>query len=188
MSEDARDPSPSDPLLPRLVGPRVTLRPGSDADAAELRAVLAEPSVTEWWGDPEPVDAVAAHLRGETDEHLLVVEVDGAVAGGIQYTEETTPMYRHAGIDVFLSSRAQGLGLGTEAVTLLARFLVDVRGHHRLTIDPAATNTRAIRCYTAVGFRPVGIMREYERGPDGSFHDGLLMDLLAADLVRSAAG
>jgi aminoglycoside 6'-N-acetyltransferase len=33
-----------------------------------------------------------------------------------------------------------------------------------------------------VGFRPVGVMRRYERGPDGSWHDGLLMDLLPEDL------
>jgi aminoglycoside 6'-N-acetyltransferase len=30
----------------------------------------------------------------------------------------------------------------------------------------------------------VGVMRQYERGADGSWHDGLLMDLLAAELVR----
>jgi aminoglycoside 6'-N-acetyltransferase len=30
-----------------------------------------------------------------------------------------------------------------------------------------------------VGFKSVGIMRKYERGPDGSWHDSLLMDLLA---------
>jgi RimJ/RimL family protein N-acetyltransferase len=50
-----------------------------------------------------------------------------------------------------------------------------------ITIDPAAANQRAIRCYSAVGFRPVGVMRRYERGADGSFHDGLLMELVHAD-------
>ena len=34
-----------------------------------------------------------------------------------------------------------------------------------------------------VGFRPVGVMRRYERGPDGEWHDGLLMELLAEDLI-----
>jgi RimJ/RimL family protein N-acetyltransferase len=36
--------------------------------------------------------------------------------------------------------------------------------------------------YTSVGFRPVGVMRQYERGGDGRFHDGLLMDLLRDEL------
>jgi aminoglycoside 6'-N-acetyltransferase len=56
-----------------------------------------------------------------------------------------------------------------------------------LTIDPSAANERAIRAYGAVGFRPVGIMRRYERGPDGEFHDGLLMDLLRDDFRPSSS-
>ena len=35
-----------------------------------------------------------------------------------------------------------------------------------------------------VGFRPVGITREYWRSPDGEWRDGLLMDLLARELGR----
>src|SRR5215210_7030084 len=31
------------------------------------------------------------------------------------------------------------------------------------------------------GFLQVGVMRRYERGPDGEWHDGLLMDLLAEE-------
>jgi aminoglycoside 6'-N-acetyltransferase len=49
-------------------------------------------------------------------------------------------------------------------------------------IDPAATNERAIRSYRRVGFRDVGVMRRYERGGDGTWHDGLLMDLLREDI------
>ena len=76
-----------------------------------------------------------------------------------------------------------GQGLGRDAVRTLARYLVHERGHHRLVIDPAADNVAAIRCYAAVGFRPVGVMRRYERDVDGTgWHDGLLMDLLADDL------
>ena len=63
-----------------------------------------------------------------------------------------------------------------------SHFLIDERGHHRLTIDPAAHNTNAIKAYERVGFRPVGVMRKYERGPDGEWHDGLLMDMLAEEL------
>jgi aminoglycoside 6'-N-acetyltransferase len=76
----------------------------------------------------------------------------------------------------------QGRGTGREAVALLAGYLFGQRGHHRITIDPAAANSRAIRCYASVGFRPVGVMRQYERGGDGRFHDGLLMDLLRGEL------
>ena len=76
-----------------------------------------------------------------------------------------------------------GQGLGRDAVRTLCRHLVDARGHHRFVIDPAADNEAAIRCYRAVGFRPVGVLRRYERDLDGNgWHDGLLMDLLAEEL------
>jgi aminoglycoside 6'-N-acetyltransferase len=101
--------------------------------------------------------------------------------GLIQYAEENDPDFRHAGIDLFLAEAAQGRGLGTDAVRTLVRYLLRERGHHRLTIDPAADNAPAIRVYQKVGFRPVGWMRDYWRAPDGTWRDGLLMDLLARD-------
>jgi len=150
-----------------------------------LHAILAEPSVSRWWGEPDPVTVIEDDLRGSGSSALLVVEVGGQVAGGIQYHEEADPMYRHAGIDIYLGSHFQGRGVGREAVALLARYLFEQRGHHRITIDPAAANAQAIRSYTKVGFRPVGVMRQYERGGDGRFHDGLLMDLLRDELAHN---
>jgi aminoglycoside 6'-N-acetyltransferase len=171
------------PVQPVLGGRRVRIRPGRPGDAERLRAILAEPSVSRWWGAPDPLSVIEDGLRGDDEGLLLVVEADGEVAGGIQYSEEDDPMYRHAGIDIYLGTRFQGRGAGTEAVALLARFLFEEHGHHRITIDPAAHNERAIRSYAKVGFRPVGVMRQYERGPDGQFHDGLLMDLLRDELT-----
>ncbi len=168
---------------PELAGRRARLRPGRPEDAGRLREILAEPSVSEWWGEPDPIADIENALLGAGPEVLLVVEVDGQVAGGIQYHEELDPMYRHAGIDIFLGTAFQSRGAGREAVALLAGFLFERRGHHRITIDPAAANERAIRSYASVGFRPVGVMRQYERGNDGRFHDGLLMDLLRGELT-----
>ncbi len=163
---------------PTLVGERVTVRPGRVEDVDALHAIRTEPGVARWWGEPDSRDEVEAELHGASDLVMLVIEVATEVAGGIQYHEELDSMYRHAGIDVYLGARWQGRGLGTEAIHLVARFLFERRGHHRLTIDPAVANTRAIAVYAKVGFRPVGVMRQYERQADGPWHDGLLMDLL----------
>ena len=171
------------PARPVLVGRSVTLRPGHEGDAGRLHAIMAEPSVSRWWGEPDAVAVIENDLRGSGEAVLLVVEIGGQVAGGIQYHEEDDPRYRHAGIDIYLATRFQGRGAGCAAIGLLAGFLFSSRGHHRITIDPAAANDRAIRCYAKVGFRPVGVMRQYERGDDGQFHDGLLMDLLRGELT-----
>jgi aminoglycoside 6'-N-acetyltransferase len=104
--------------------------------------------------------------------------------GYIQAVEENEPDFRSAGIDLFLRPDSQGRGFGPDAIRTLAADLIDVRHHHRLTIDPAAANTRAIAAYAKVGFRPVGIMRSYQRMADGRWVDALLMDLLAGELVR----
>jgi aminoglycoside 6'-N-acetyltransferase len=168
---------------PVLTAGRLRIRLGQRGDAARLRAILAEPSVARWWSEPDGETAIEADLAGDGSGALLVIEIGGQVAGGIQYHEEDDPMYRHAGIDIYLSGSFQGQGAGRQAIALLAGWLLRSRGHHRITIDPAAANEQAIRCYAAVGFRPVGVMRQYERGPDGTFHDGLLMDLLRSELA-----
>lgn len=164
-----------------LRGDRVTLRPAEPGDLDRLTDILAEPEVARWWRSDDG-GRTAADFVGGRGHVPFAIELDGELIGGIQYHEENEPDYRHAGIDIFLSTAHRGAGLGSEAVRLLARHLVEERGHHRLVIDPAAHNARAIRAYERVGFRRVGVMRRYERGADGAWHDGLLMDLLADEL------
>lgn len=177
----------SRPTPPTLHADRLTLRPVVEADRARIAEILAEPAVAAWWGLPGASDPVDDWLAGADDTTALAIEVDGRVVGSIQVSEETDPDYRHAGIDLFLDTEHQGIGLGREAIRRVARYLFDELGHHRLTIDPAAANERAIRTYTAIGFRRVGVLRQYERGDDGTFHDGLLMDLLRDEFVDDDA-
>ena len=177
-----RAPSATAEPTPTLRGDRVVLRPLRPDDRPALMDVLSDPSVAEWWDSRGPEVSAAELLAEDPSVTVFAIEVDGELAGSIQYSEELEPDYRHAGIDIFMSSRFQGRGIGTDAVRTMARYLLEVRGHHRLTIDPAAANVRAIHVYAKVGFRPVGVMRRYERGQDGTFHDGLLMDMLAGEL------
>ena len=168
--------------VPTLRGERVVLRPVGDGDRAVLAAILAEPEVVRWW-DGTPPERAALDWMDDPDSTCFAIELDGAVVGSVKASEESDPGYRHAGLDIFLTTRVHGQGLGRDAVRTAARWLLGERGHHRLTIDPSAANERAIRCYQAVGFRPVGVQRQYERGADGTWQDALLMDLLAAELL-----
>lgn len=172
-------------VVPVLSGARIQLRTTTEDDRPTLDRIFRDPDVLTWWIDPDEAinDAV-----GSTNDDLRFViewraEAEPVVVGFIQAAEENDRMYRHAGIDIAIESAWQGRGIGVEAIRVLATYLFHERGHHRLTIDPAAHNERAIRTYQKVGFRPVGVMRQYERGADGHFHDGLLMDLLADELT-----
>ena len=169
-------------IVPTLQGGQVVLRPIRAEDRDALVEVLSDPSVVEVWDTRGPENSAEDTLAGAEHWTPWAIEVDGEFAGSIQANEADDDDYRSAGIDIYLHSRFQGRGIGTDAVRTLARYLIQVRGHHRLTIDPAADNARAIRTYEKVGFKPVGVMRRYERGVDGTYHDGLLMDMLADEL------
>ncbi len=156
----------------------MVLRPIAPADELDLLRIHRAPEVVLWWDAPDE----GFPWSDEPESIRLTIEVDGAVAGMIQFAEEQAPKYRHATIDLFLDPSLHGQGLGTEAVRRLVRHLIDDLGHHRITIDPSVGNAAAIRSYEKVGFRPVGVMRRYER-PAGAreWRDGLLMELLAGD-------
>ena len=180
-SESVSDPVDRPTLLR---GQNIVLRPLRADDVERVAEIQAEPGVARWWGLPNEAE-LRRQADGSDDEKALAIERKGELVGLIQYHEENEPDFRHAGIDVFLAERAQGHGLGTDAVRTLARYLIDQQGHHRLTIDPAADNAAAIRAYEKVGFRTVGVMREYWRSADGTWRDGLLMALLAREFDRA---
>jgi aminoglycoside 6'-N-acetyltransferase len=171
------------PELPALRGERVLLRPIRDDDAAPLLAMLAEPEVARWFGSWDEARVRRDLIAPQDDEQVLAIDVDGDLAGMLLVSEEEEPDYRHASLDIGLATAQQGRGIGPEAMRLAIEYLIAERGHHRFTIDPAAANERAIRTYERLGFKPVGVMRRYERTPDGSWRDGLLMDLLAAEFL-----
>jgi len=165
-----------------LRGDQVTLRPFVEADVEPLATFFTVPEVAEWWPG-ENLVRLRARLDADDEGVGLVVELDGALIGFIQYFEEADPDYRHATVDVTLHPDWCNRGLGTDAVRTLARHLFDDLGHHRITIDPSLGNARAIASYRKVGFRDVGVMRRYERTNDGTWRDSLLMDLLAEELT-----
>ena len=159
------------------------LRSLTEADVSRIVELGADPEVARWWPGLTPGRVLHKARGEEAGVAVFAILTEGAAAGMIQYHEEEHPEYRHAGIDLFLGVVYQGRGLGTDAVRTLARHLVDDRGHVRLTIDPAAHNERAIRCYEKVGFKRVGVLRRYWLDGDGDWRDGVLLDLLAEELT-----
>jgi aminoglycoside 6'-N-acetyltransferase len=163
--------------------PGLRLRPLAGSDESELKRIRLEPEVLKWWGPLEP-----EFPREEPESTRWTVELDGSVVGMVQFWEETEPRYRYATIDLFLQPAVHGRGVGTEVVAQVVRHLIEDRGHHRITIDPALTNAGAIRSYEKVGFTRVGVMRAYERDVDGhGWHDALLMELVTG-LDRAGLG
>lgn len=172
---------PIDPPPPRSIDYRgVQLRLASSSDNERLLAICKEAEVAPWW----PMAGTPADEFQNPDAPTYVIEVDGDAAGLLLFHEEDDANYRSAGMDIAVSEAFHGRGIGRRALVAMAKHLFEERGHHRLTIDPSASNGRAIATYERIGFRPVGIMRAYERAPDGAWRDGLLMDMLATELIE----
>jgi aminoglycoside 6'-N-acetyltransferase len=159
----------------------VALRPMAAGDAEALRAIHERPEVRAWWGAP-----VAGFPFEDDDATRFAVLVDEAVAGLIQFYEEDDPAYRHASIDVFLDPGASGRGHGTTALRLLVRHLLEERGHHRITIDPAVENAAAVRSYEKAGFQRVGTLEAAWRDEEGRWRDLLLMELVDRGRLRAS--
>ena len=150
------------------------LRPGTPADVPDLVEVFDEDAVRRWWHEHD--GSKVGRLLADPGTTGWVVELDGAVVGWVQVAEEPDPEYRYAGIDIAMATATHGTGAGGDVLRTVMHWLVHDLGHHRITIDPAADNARAIRAYEKAGFRTVGVMRSYETLPDGSHRDGLLME------------
>jgi aminoglycoside 6'-N-acetyltransferase len=167
-----------------LTGERIALRPAVEADVERLIHIRSTPEVHQRWRGDDLSAEIREDIADGGTEFFVIEDRKGQILGAIQFHSEEEPDYRHAGIDIYLHPDFHGQGICTEAVRTLARHLFDELGHHRITIDPAVDNVAAIRCYSKVGFRNVGVMRQYERSQDGSWHDGLLMELLSDEFDR----
>ena len=166
-----------------LEGKLVRLRPAVDDDIPELVRIRLTPEVHARWRGGDDMVAAVHEDFDEPGSTGYVIEFDDRIVGWVQWQAEEEPDYRHASLDIYVDPAVHGRGIGTDAARTMCRHLLRDQGHHRLTIDPAADNEPAIRSYAKVGFRPVGILRRSERGPDGTWHDALLMDLLADEFI-----
>ncbi|HLU55781.1 MAG TPA: GNAT family protein [Pseudonocardia sp.] len=160
-----------------IAGQTVVLRATTAEHVPVFLEILRHPDIAPFWAGYD-LERVRRELLGP---HAYAIELAGEVVGVIIYREENDPDHRHAALDIALHPDHQGQGLGCDALRAMVRYLFHSRGHHRVTIDPAAHNERAIRSCARAGFRPVGVMRKYERSVDGSWHDCLLMDLISDD-------
>jgi aminoglycoside 6'-N-acetyltransferase len=152
----------------------IELQPLDVAHAARLRKLHREPGVERWWGPMEP-----DFPFDEPESTRFAIVVDGEIAGLIQYGEEEYEDYRHAYVDVFVGDAYAGRGIGTDAVKRTIDMLVEERGHHRITIDPAPENEAAVRSYEKAGFARVGTLRRaYRDSRSGEWTDALLMELV----------
>ena len=122
-----------------LEGPRVRLVPVAPEHHERLNELRRLPEVVRWWKEPW-----GDWLADEADTVRYAVLLEGEIVGYAQWWEDGQPLYRHAGVDLFLDPAVHGRGLGTETLRVICAHLIDEHGFHRLVIDPEAENEVAI--------------------------------------------
>ena len=165
----------------RLSGPLVTLRPPNEADAAALLTILGEPEVALWW-----VGYTAERVQAEIlarPEVANIIEVEGRCAGTLFVYRGDDPEYPTTVMHIFIGTEFRGRRIGEEAIAL-AIWREFAAGVTRITLDPNVFNEGAIRSYERLGFRRIGVLRDYQVRPGGALEDGLFMDLTRSDFPQ----
>lgn len=141
-------------------------RPLAEADLALLAGWLQRPHVARWWGPAESVDELREDFLSGGSTRAFIVHRDGEPMAFVQcyvvlgsgdgwWEDETDPGAR--GIDQFLAHAHQlDQGLGRAMLRAFVRQLFDDPAVTVVQTDPSPDNPRAIRCYRAAGFQPVG--------------------------------
>ncbi|MDY0341924.1 MAG: GNAT family protein [Coriobacteriia bacterium] len=163
-----------------LTGHRVVLRPLVDDDLDVLSGLASGRGCQPWWTDPS-VTGLRDSLLEATDTWSWTVVVDTQTAGVVSAYSVGWPPGSALGLAIMLGDAWQDRGLGPETLSVLIAHLIGTRGVRRFVVDPAAANLRAIRAYESLGFKRIGVARQSEPAPDGSWRDCLLMDLLATE-------
>lgn len=176
---------------PELRGRRVVLR---DRKPSDIDDRLAFPIV------PEDEDMFGGSWRREwrgesrhTREHLEALAAAPAPPGYVEWAVDYTGRcigWAGLRVDVgnhrasytvgIFDSMLRGRGLGREITALVVEWAFHELGLHRVDLEVLTSNTPAIRCYEAVGFRHEGVRRDFELYPNG-WRDFLSMGLLDTD-------
>lgn len=137
-------------------GRLVRLRPSGERDLDLLAGWFGDPAFVDHWGEtPLTRQQVAAKYIGRRrpDVESLVVLAGETPIGYAQYWHAGET---EGGIDLILAPRSRGQGYGPDAADALANHLLHDLHWSRVTVDPMASNARAVRAWEKAGFRRIG--------------------------------
>jgi RimJ/RimL family protein N-acetyltransferase len=174
-------------------GERVRLRPLRIEDAAVFQPWINDPEVQRLAGGrggqfslPAQEDYVRARLVNDW-EHGFALAIEATDLGdaptliGNLELRKLEAVERRGDIGIMIGDREfWSRGYGEDAMRTICRYGFRDLDLHRLELNVAAFNARALRCYEKVGFTIEGRLRDH-RFVSGRYYDTLLMGLLRED-------
>lgn len=175
-----------------VVGPTISLRYATPADADALFSLASDPEVTRFfsWGPyrdrGEPlayIDRLAGQrASGEQLDLLIVHHHDGPI--GVTGLSELSRRDRRAVVGTWLGRRWWGSGANRESKALVARLGFERLGLDRIGAYADVENGRSQTALERVGFTREGVLRGWHRHGD-VVHDVVLFGLLRSEFDRS---
>lgn len=140
----------------------------------ELDEVIAGRAITPGMVGPEPerdslLDRLARSGRWNENRLDLAIEASGELVGEMDARRGRgtyPPGVVEIGIGIYHAS-IRGRGVGTEAVTLLTRHLLEQERVERVQASTAVSNLAMRRCLEKAGYFYEGTMREFMPGHGG---------------------
>jgi RimJ/RimL family protein N-acetyltransferase len=158
--------------------------PGDDAarfrlgrDPAILRMYGVDPATLQAWSLAR---AAAWVDRVAKAECAWIIEHQGRLIGDVRL-HSFEPADHRARLAIGIEDAALlGQGIGRRVIGLVLDYAFQGIGLHRIGLRVLAMNLRAIRCYSACGFRHEGVERQSAKIGD-TWHDDIMMGILAED-------
>ncbi|MFE9702378.1 GNAT family N-acetyltransferase [Streptomyces sp. NPDC005930] len=149
------------------------LVPTTENDLDLLASWFADSDFVEHWGGvplsrQEVAEKYLGRRRPQVESFLVLA--DGTAVGHAQYWHADAT---EGGIDMVLTPGARGRGLGPDAARALVTYLCSERGWRRVTVDPAASNLRAVHAWEKAGFHRLAqegdsLLMEWRPAPAGT--------------------
>jgi ribosomal-protein-alanine N-acetyltransferase len=175
-----------------VVGPSLTLRYATPADAPALFELGSDPEVTRFfsWGpytsESEPAAYIAGlaaqRERGERLEFLIVAHDRGPI--GVTGLTEVGRRDRRAVVGTWLGRHHWGTGANAESKALIARVAFGVLGLERLGAYADLDNPRSRAALAGIGFVEEGVLRRWHRHGE-HVHDVIVYSWLKEEWERS---
>ena len=176
----------------QLVGPSLTLRYATAADAPALFELGSDGEVTRFfsWGPYTTVAESAGYIAGLPGERergdrvdLLVVAHDSGPIG-VTGLSELSRRDRRAVVGTWLERRRWGPGANEESKALIAHLGFITLGLERLGAYADVANGRSQSALVRLGFQREGVLRRWHRHGE-QYRDVALFSLLREEWERS---
>ncbi|MDQ6942747.1 MAG: GNAT family N-acetyltransferase [Candidatus Eremiobacteraeota bacterium] len=162
-------------------GTLCTLRPWRLADVATLPEVASDPDVVRYMNHrfPSPYTRADADawIRIQLDDPQArhwVIEVDGALAGGIGLTAGVLEHAGNLAIGYWVGKRFWGRGIASDALRALTAHAIATLRPRRLWANVMAANTASARVLEKAGYVREAVLARAIVDRHGTAHDELI--------------